>query len=772
MADYIIEAYCVRCKAKRQMQDPQPVYTESGRPGMRGKCSVCGATIFRMGKIPAHAGLPKPDPPKREGKLVIVESPAKARTVGNFLGKGYTVKASIGHVRDLLRSRLSVDVKNDFKPTYRTIKEKRETVKELQEAVKRADEVYLATDPDREGEAIAWHLIAAAKMDGVPVQRVVFHEITKDAIAEAFAHPRGIDMQLVNAQQARRVLDRLVGYKVSPLLWKKVKSRLSAGRVQSVALRLIVEREREIEAFVPVEYWSIEAELAKQETRSQEERPSFRATLYRIRGEEVDLKNEGDAQAIVEALEGATYIVAKVVKKEKRRKPAAPFTTSTMQQEASKRLGFTAKRTMRIAQQLYEGIAIGSEGVVGLITYMRTDSVNVAEVAKGEARSYIVQNFGPQCLPAKPPQYKTKAQVAQEAHEAIRPTSVRREPERIKQYLTRDQHRLYDLIWRRFLASQMAPAVLDTTSVDIKAGDPQGDMPYLFRATGSVVKFAGFLLVYKTEEEKESQLPPLVKDEVLDLLRLIPEQHFTKPPPRYSEATLVKALEEYGIGRPSTYAPIISTIQARGYVERLDRHLHPTELGFIVNDLLVEHFPDVFNVGFTAQMEEELDRIARGEREWVPVVRGFYKPFSTTLAQAERNMKKVELKEEPTGEICEKCGSPMVVKMGRYGKFLACSNFPECKNAKPYLVKTGVKCPRCGGDIVEKKTRKGRTFYGCANYPDCEFATWNKPLPKPCPNCGGLLTVVNKEWAKCIKCGEQVELARIIEGSEGAEGKG
>lgn len=783
MPDDIIEAYCMRCKAKRKMEDPQPVYTDSGRPGMRGKCPVCGANMFRMGKTPAHAGLPKPAPPKREGRLVIVESPAKAKTVSRFLGKGYTVKASIGHVRDLLKSRLSVDVDNDFKPTYRIISKKRDVVKEMRAAVKKAGEVYLATDPDREGEAIAWHLISAAKIDGVPVHRVVFHEITKNAIAEAFAQPRDIDMQLVNAQQARRILDRLVGYKVSPLLWKKVKSHLSAGRVQSVALRLIVEREREIEAFVPVEYWSIEAELAKQETRDLEERPSFRAKLHRIRSKKVDLKKEQDAQAIVDALEGASYIVAKVIKKERRRRPAAPFTTSTMQQEASKRLGFTAKRTMRIAQQLYEGIAVGSEGdalshssssgvpsrqesasgVVGLITYMRTDSVDVAKVAQKEARSYIAQNFGLRYLPPKPPRYKTKAKVTQEAHEAIRPTSVRREPDRIKQYLKRDQYRLYKLIWRRFLASQMAPAVLDTTFVDIKAGDPQGKMPYLFRATGSVVKFPGFLVIYKSREQKESRLPPLEKDEVLDLLRLIPEQHFTKPPPHYSEASLVKVLEKHGIGRPSTYASIISIIQARGYVERIDKRLRPTELGFIVNDLLVKHFPDVFNVDFTANMEEDLDRIARGEQEWVPLMRDFYEPFSKTLVQAEKNMKKIEFSEEPTGEICEKCGSPMVIKMGRYGKFLACSNFPKCKNTKPYLVKIGVKCPQCGGDIVEKKTRKGRTFYGCANYPDCEFATWNKPLPEPCPACGGLLTVKSKEWAKCTQCGKQVALARLEE---------
>jgi len=742
--------------------------------------------MFRMGETPAHAGLPKPDPPQKAGKLVIVESPAKARTVGRFLGNPYRVKASVGHVRDLLRSRLSVDVENDFEPSYRVPKEKKEVVEDLREEVKKAGEVYLATDPDREGEAIAWHLMQAAKISKKQARRVVFHEITRDAIDEAFSHPRNIDMKLVNAQQARRILDRLVGYKISPLLWENVRSRTSAGRVQSVALRLIVEREREIVAFVPVEYWSIDAELAKREKK----RRSFTAKLHRIRGEEVDLKSEDDAQKIVDELEKAAYVVTKVRKGQRRRNPSPPYTTSTMQQEASRRLGFTAKRTMRIAQQLYEGVEIGPEGSVGLITYMRTDSVNVAAAAQEEARAYIAEKYGADYRPAKPRRYKTKAKGAQEAHEAIRPTSVRREPKAIKKYLTRDQYRLYDLIWKRFLASQMSSAILDTVSVDVIADSrwqiadseltviPSHQLSaishkpdYLFRATGSSIRFRGFLIVYEeakdedeTAEEGEGKiLPPLSRREILDLLRLLPEQHFTKPPPRYSEATLVKTLEEYGIGRPSTYAPIISIIQTRGYVDREDRRLVPTELGFIVNDLLVKHFPDIINVDFTAHMEEDLDLIASGEREWVPVLREFYGPFDEAVKQAERTMEKVDLGEQLTGEMCEKCGHPMIVKFGRYGKFMACSNFPECRNTKSYQIKTGVACPGCGGDLVEKRTRRGRIFYGCSNYPECEFATWNQPLPQPCLSCGGLLTLAGKDRAKCDKCGEVVELALLGE---------
>jgi len=784
MTDNSIVAYCVKCKTKRKMQEPQPVYTERGQPATRGRCPVCGTTMFRMGETPAHAGLPKPDPPPKDGKLVIVESPAKARTVGRFLGKPYRVRASIGHVRDLLRSRLSVDVENDFEPSYRVPNEKKEVVKELQEEVKQAGEVYLATDPDREGEAIAWHLMEAAKISKNQARRVVFHEITRDAIDEAFSHPGDINMKLVNAQQARRILDRLVGYKISPLLWENVRNRTSAGRVQSVALRLIVEREREIEAFVPVEYWSIDAELAKREKK----RRSFTATLHRIRGEEVDLKSEEDTQKIVDELEVATYVVTEVRKGQRQRNPSPPYTTSTMQQEASRRLGFTANRTMRIAQQLYEGVEIGEEGSVGLITYMRTDSVNVAEAAQEEARAYIAEKYGANYRPAEPRHYKTKAKGAQEAHEAIRPTSVRREPKAIKKYLTRDQYRLYDLIWKRFLASQMSSAILDTISVDVVAdsrlqiADSEltaipshqlsaiGHKPdYLFRATGSSIRFPGFLILYEEAKDEDAApeegegkiLPPLSEGEILDLLRLLPEQHFTKPPPRYSEASLVKTLEEYGIGRPSTYAPIISIIQTRGYVEREDRRLVPTEIGFIVNDLLVKHFPDIINVDFTARMEEDLDLIASGEREWVPVLREFYDPFEKAVKRAERTMENVDLGEQLTGEMCEKCGHPMIVKFGRYGKFIACSNFPECRNTKSYQIKTGVACPECGSDLVEKRTRRGRTFYGCSRYPECEFATWNQPLPQLCPNCGGLLTVAGKDKARCIKCEEVVDLAPL-----------
>jgi len=761
--------------------------------------------MFRMGATPAHEGLPKPETKpkakrktkssakhkKRKGRLVIVESPAKARTVSKFLGRDYVVKASVGHVRDLLRSQLSVDTENDFTPKYRVPKEKRQVVNELKAAVKQAAEVYLATDPDREGEAIAWHLIEATGIDQEQVRRVVFHEITEKAIAEAFAHPRGIDMNRVNAQQARRILDRLVGYKISPLLWKNVRGRTSAGRVQSVALRLIVEREREIMAFVPEEYWTIEAELAKRIPS----RPSFIAKLTKIRGEKADLKKEEDTHLIVEELERATYVVADVRRGQRKRKPAPPFITSTMQQEASRRLGFTARRTMRVAQQLYEGIELDSQGTVGLITYMRTDSTNVAAEAQAEARRFIAGRYGQDYLPPKPPQYKTRAKGAQEAHEAIRPTSVFREPKTVKPYLTRDQYRLYTLIWQRFVASQMTHAIYDTMTVEVIA-DSEWQFPqalvsgtdgrvlpaeqlsaitrqpkYLFRASGSKIRFPGFLAVYEesrdedaaSDEEEGAILPDLETGEIVDLVQLIPEQHFTQPPPRYTEATLVRTLEEYGIGRPSTYAPIISTIQDRGYVERRDRRLHPTELGFIVNDLVVKHFPDIVDVGFTARMEEDLDLIARGEREWVPVLREFYDPFEQAVKQAEQTMEKVSVADQPTGEKCEKCGHDMIIKWGRYGKFIACSNFPACRNTKPYLEKIGVTCPECGGDLVEKRSRKKRVFYGCANYPECNFVSWKKPLPQPCPVCGGLLVVKNRQWAQCTNCQEQVAMESLTE---------
>ena len=784
-----MQAYCVKCKTKREVQDPQPVFTINGTPATQGVCSVCGTKMFRMGRTPAHEGLDpdehtvisksKAEKLANSPKMVIVESPAKARTVGRFLGKNYIVRASVGHVRDLPSNRMGVDIEDDFRPHYIVPSKRKDVVRELRADVKNSSEIYLATDPDREGEAISWHLIQALEsaIARRPVHRVEFHEITRNAIEHAFGHPRNIDMQRVEAQQARRILDRIVGYTLSPLLRDKMGRRgLSAGRVQSVAVRLVVEREREIENFVPVEYWSIEAELAKQESEREQAR-SFIARLHRIRGEELELHSEDEVQDVVAELEKAIYTVAGVKEGQRRRRPAPPFTTSTMQQEASRRLRFTARRTMRFAQQLYEGIDLG-DGPIGLITYMRTDSTNVAEQAQTEARQFIVEKYGEDFVPPEPPQYKTRAKGAQEAHEAIRPTSVFRTPKSLKPYLDRNQYRLYQLIWRRFVASQMARAVYDTIAVDILAGLPEvQEKPYLFRASGSTLRFKGFLIVYEEakdedakdeEERKREEIPPLTVDEVLDLLQLLPAQHFTQPPPRYSEATLVRALEEYGIGRPSTYAPIMSTVQQRGYVERRDRRLYPTEVGIVVNDLLVEYFPDYIDVGFTAQMEEDLDRVAGGEKEWVPVLHDFYGPFSETLTQAQEKMPTVEMGNEPTGELCPECGHPLIYKYGRYGKFIGCSNFPECRYSQPILVKTGVKCPECGGDLVEKRTRRGRTFYGCSNYkgddPDsCDFAVWKRPLKQPCLECGGLLTEARQGWAKCIACEEEFEIDSLPE---------
>ena len=691
-------------------------------------------------------------------KLVIVESPAKARTVSRMLGKSYSVKASIGHVRDLTKWRLGVDVKEGFNPRYEVPKEKRVVVREITEAAKKASSVYLATDPDREGEAISWHLVQAAKLNSA--KRVVFHEVTNEAVAEAFRHPRDIDMDLVYSQQARRILDRLVGYKLSPFLWRKVRRGLSAGRVQSVALRMIVDREREIESFVPQEYWSIDAKLEKAATKE-----SFVASLVGLAsGKKIKIGSEQDANKLCTELENASYAVSQVQKKDAFRQPSPPFTTSTLQQEGWRKLHFTAKHTMAVAQQLYEGLSIGEEGSVGLITYMRTDSVRVAPSALNETRAFIKEKYGDKFLPPKPRIFTKKAKGAQEAHEAIRPTSVRREPASIKHHLTRDQFRLYELIWKRMVASQMSPTILDTTSVDIEARDGKS---YLLRAKSSVVKFPGFAILYsegkdEAEDEKaENPLPDLVKGESLNLLGLSPEQHFTQPPPRYSEATLVKALEERGIGRPSTYAPTLSTIQDRSYVERIDGRFHPLELGFVVTDILIEHFPDVVDLGFTAQMEEELDQIAQGERGWVPFLQDFYDPFEKTLKTADERMERVKVAEETTDEICSICGRPMVIKWGRYGKFLSCSGYPECKNSKPFLVKTGVKCPKCGGEVVQKQSKKKRFFYGCANYPDCDFTTPNKPIPQPCPECGGLLVIRGKNRAKCIKCEASVSLDEI-----------
>src|SRR5574341_1079788 len=660
-------AYCVKCKTKRPLANAQAVFTKSAQPATQGECPVCGTTLYRMGVTPAHMGLTPPTPTKkskrttvkkgkrsvrrtravkktratssreaapdtpnaalrrRSGKLVIVESPAKARTIEHYLGKDFRVKASVGHVRDLLKSTLSVDVEHDFAPTYRISQDKRDVVKELRNAADSAKEIYLATDPDREGEAIAWHLIEATDIDEARVQRVVFHEITRDAISDAFQHPRSIDMNLVNAQQARRILDRLVGYELSPLLWQKVRPRLSAGRVQSVAVRLIVEREREIQNFVPEEYWTIDAELARSAERNVRNRQSFTARLIKIRGENVELPSQAAVEPILRELEKSEYLVDSVKKGQRKRAANPPFTTSTLQQEASVRLGLTTRKTMQIAQELYEGVHLGEQGEVGLITYMRTDSTNISSQAQAEARTFIVRNFGRDYYPERPNVYTKKSKGAQEAHEAIRPTSIDRTPQAVKKYRTRDQARLYELIWQRFVASQMAAAIYDTVTIDVLAGQPGTGRkkPYLFRCSGSTLRFPGFLAVYGDVADEDSpedeslnrQYPDLREGELLDLLKLTPEQHFTQPPPRYTEAALVKALEEYGIGRPSTYAPILQTIQQRGYVERDGKRLTPTEIGSIVTDLLVKQFPEIVDVNFTAHMEDDLDQIASGELE-------------------------------------------------------------------------------------------------------------------------------------------------------------
>jgi DNA topoisomerase-1 len=692
--------------------------------------------------------------------LVIVESPTKAKTLSRFLGSRYSVRASLGHVRDLPKSQLGVDIEHGFTPKYLVPREKKELIKELRDAVKQARSVWLATDPDREGEAISWHLAEATGVEPTKVRRVVFHEVTKDAVTEAFRHPRAIDMELVNAQQARRILDRLVGYEISPLLWRKVKGRLSAGRVQSVALRLIVDREREVQAFVPTEYWTIEAELAKHRARGKREH--LRASLQSVWGaneKKLEIPNQERAAALVADLRPASFSVADVRRREAHRQPAPPFTTSTLQQEAARKLRFTAKRTMVVAQQLYEGIFLPDEGEsVGLITYMRTDSTNVAASAQQEARAYIAQKYGGDFVPATPRVFTKKARNAQEAHEAIRPTSTFREPARLKAALTSEQFRLYELIWKRFVASQMEAAILDTTQVDIRATATPSGADYLLRANGSVIKFPGFLEVYRegtddgeADDDGKQPLPELAVGEALDLIDLVPTQHFTQPPPRYTEATLVKALEEKGIGRPSTYAPTISTIVERGYVERVDRRLIPTELGVTVNDLLVQHFPDIVDVGFTAQLEEQLDDIASGEREWVPVLRDFYGPFHEEVERAAEAMPTVKVEDEPYGENCEKCGRPLVIKMGRFGRFIACSGFPTCRNAKPLLEKVGVRCPACGeGELVVRSSKKGRTFYGCDRFPACAFTVWDRPIAEPCPTCGGF-QVQTANGPRCLR---------------------
>ena len=663
--------------------------------------------------------------------LIIVESPTKAKTIKQFLGKGFLVESSFGHMRDLPKSNLGIDIENDFQPKYIIIPKAKKIVAELKEKAKKSNEVILATDEDREGEAIAFHLAETLKLKDP--KRIVFHEITKSAIENALKNPRSIDMNLVDAQQARRILDRLVGYKLSPLLWKKIARGLSAGRVQSVAVRLIVEKQREIDGFKPEEYWSIDAEFEK----------GFLATLNKINDkiiEKLGIKTEQDTKEIINDLKDAEYKIKDIEQKEIKKYPFPPFTTSTLQQEASRKLRLSAKQTMLFAQQLYEN---------GLITYMRTDSLNLATPAVSGVRNLIENNFGKNYLPEKPIFYKTKSKGAQEAHEAIRPTLPDKKPEDIKEQLDGHQYKLYKLIWERTIACQMTPAIFNSTSIDIGTSKSKKNHIYGFKANGNTMKFDGFLKVWPTQTE-DKILPELKKNETLELIKLIPSQHFTQPPAPYTEATLIKTLEEDGIGRPSTYAPTLDTIQKRGYVVRKIKYLHPTEIGILVNDLLVENFPQIVDIEFTAKMEEEFDKIAEGETKWVPMIRNFYVPFAKNLEEKYGSIDKKELTEEKTDQVCEKCGSPMIIKTGRFGKFMACSNFPKCRNAKPIKSDIGIKCPKCKtGDVVERKTRRGKFFYGCSNYPKCDFALWDRPTGENCPKCSSPLVKTRFDKVKC-----------------------
>jgi len=679
--------------------------------------------------------------------LVIVESPAKAKTIEKYLGKKYKVKASMGHVRDLPKSQMGVDIDHNFEPKYITIRGKGPVLKDLKAAAKKAKKIYLAADPDREGEAIAWHLANSLDLDVHSDCRVVFNEITKDAIKESFKHPRPVNMNLVDAQQARRILDRLVGYNISPILWKKVKKGLSAGRVQSVAVRLIIEREKEIQKFIPEEYWTIGADFLKGND-------TFSGSFFGLNGKKVDLHSSEEVDRVIKKITGNEFTVSNVTKKERKRNAALPFITSSLQQEAARKLNFRAKKTMMLAQQLYEGIDLGKEGTVGLITYMRTDSTRISEVANTECAQYIEQQYGKEFVLQEKRKDKKQGKT-QDAHEAIRPTSTWKDPASVKEFLSRDQHRLYKLIWERFVASQMAPAILDTMSIDLINNDVR------FRANGSKVKFPGFMKVYvegtdDTVEEKENILPDLVEGDIVYSKDIESKQHFTQPPPRYTEARLVKTLEELGIGRPSTYAPTLDTIQKRGYVTLDNKRFVPTELGEIVDESMSEFFPDVVKAEFTAKMEEEFDNIEAGSVEWREVIDTFYNDFEVHLKKAEAEMEKVEIKDEPAGEDCEQCGSPMVYKMGRYGKFMACSNFPDCRNTKAIIKGIGVQCPKCEkGEIIERKSKKKRIFFGCELYPECDFISWDKPIARKCPKCEALL--VEKKLKKgiqvqCVQC--------------------
>lgn len=678
--------------------------------------------------------------------LVIVESPAKAKSISKFLGSRYTVKASMGHLRDLPKSQLGVDLENDFEPKYIAIRGRGDLIKELRAAAKGADKVFLASDPDREGEAIAWHLSHLLGLNQGDKNRIEFHEITKQAIQSAIKHSRQIDQDRVDAQQARRVLDRLVGYQLSPLLWRKIKKGLSAGRVQSVAVRLVDDREEEIRAFVSEEYWSLMASL-------QSAGGKFLAKLLKKSGKKVSISSKAEMDIILANLAGKEFQVSDVRTKEKKRLPAPPFITSSLQQEAHRKLSFSPKRTMMLAQQLYEGLDLGKEGTVGLITYMRTDSVKIAEIAQDEAKEWILTNYGNDYYPPEPRQFANKGR-AQEAHEAIRPTLPLRTPDLLKGILSRDQLRLYRLIWERFMASQMSVAIMDTLTVEVLADE------YLFRANASTVRFPGFLAIYEegkddietTDDEQNSLTLSVSPGEKLELIKLQEKQHFTEPPPRYTEASLVRKLEEEGIGRPSTYAPTIETIQTRGYVVKEEKQLLPTELGDIVITLLKEHFPDILNLEFTANLEEKLDLIEEGKASWKAVVEDYYTPFSVTLAEAEEKIGKVKIEDQVSEEICENCGRNMVIKMGRYGKFLACPGFPECRNTKPLFEEVGTNCPTCAKPLVVRRSKKGRKFYGCLGYPECDFVSWEMPAPDPCPECQQLMVIKSTKRQKKHVC--------------------
>ena len=677
---------------------------------------------------------------KPKKNLVIVESPSKAKTIGKFLGRSYKVVASLGHIRDLPKSRMGVDVENNYHPDYISIRGKGDVIKELRKDAKNAKAIYLASDPDREGEAIAWHVSNILKLDDKQKNRVTFNEITKDAVKEAFKEPRTINMDLVDAQQARRVLDRLVGYSISPILWKKVKKGLSAGRVQSVALNLIIQRENEIKQFKPEEYWTIDAEFAHGQDH-------FQASFYGENGKKVRLHNNDDVQAVLGKLDKRkNFAITKVVRKERKRQPQPPYTTSTMQQDANRRLNFRTRKTMMAAQMLYEGIDIKQGAPVGLITYMRTDSTRIASIAKHEASKFIHEKYGGEYAAIKPVKGKLP-EGAQDAHEAIRPTSVYRTPAEMKPYLTNDQYKLYSLIWSRFVASQMTPQVVDTMTVDLEQAGVN------FRANGSKVKFPGFTKVYKRGEEKDNLLPDLDEGDTAKMVSDNPEQHFTQPPARYTEAALIKILEQNGVGRPSTYAPTLDTIQRRYYVRLVSRHFEPTELGEIVNRIIEQQFPEIVNAKFTADVEGELDQVEEGKQNWIKVVDSFYQPFSKEVKDAEEKVDKIQMRDELAGMDCEICGAPMVVKMGRYGKFYACSRFPKCRNTKAIVKDTGVTCPKCHqGTVVERKSKKNRVFYGCSRYPDCDFVSWDKPIGRQCPKDGHYLVEKKVKGGKQVVC--------------------